>query len=145
MSDGWTESVHRSRKDTRTWCKGKVGTPHELVIEVDLRQGGWRGGGGSCFWSSSYWTADGGRGHQWSWHCRHVERCTACQKIMRLFLAKEECPDLHPEPSGDPECRNCHLPLSAHDERGYGKGGTAFGRGRNAGLHNFWFSERDRG
>ena len=137
MSDGWVEAVHRSRKDTRTWCKGRVGTPHQLVIEFDFRSGIRR-----CFWSSSYATAMGTREHQWSYHCGHVERCRLCGKIMRFFLDKSECPSAHPEPAGDPECRNCRLPRSAHDERGYGRGGTAYGRGRDAGLHNFWYDER---
>lgn len=134
MSDGWVESVHRSRKDTRTWCKGKVGTSHELVIEIDRRSGQSR-----CFWTSTYVSGEGLRAHRWSYHCRHIERCVNCLKVMRFFLDKTECPDVHPEPGTDVECRHCRLPMDGHDERGYGTAETSRGKG----THNFWYSGRD--
>jgi hypothetical protein len=38
--NGPSEPAHRSTKDKRRWCRGKVGIPHKLVVSVELRKYG---------------------------------------------------------------------------------------------------------
>lgn len=134
MSDGWTDSPGSpARKDTRTWCKGKVGREHQLVIEPDKRQG-W--GPPGCFWSSSWFLESGTRSHRWSWHCRHIERCTVCGKILRHWLKQDECPEIRPTPGDDVECKHCQMLASEH----HGEHLYCWPDGRR---WRFWYSERD--
>lgn len=84
----------RSRKNTKSWCKGKEGRPHTLAIEVPPNAYD-----SSCRWIT--WNIDG----VW-WSCRHVELCTVCGKQFRHSygwlkpdahnLRPEDCPDYEP-------------------------------------------------
>lgn len=69
-----------ARKDTRRWCRGKVGREHTLAIVRD--DYGWHVGR-KCqepSWLPGYWS------------CHHQERCTTCGKILRPSLPREQCP-----------------------------------------------------
>lgn len=73
------------RKDTRRWCRGKAGRQHtpEIVIPENTDTiAGRRGCAPGPAWSQN------------GWWCLHVERCTACGKILRAVwqLKPEECP-----------------------------------------------------
>lgn len=73
----------RGRKNTRRWCKGKVGVEH--VTEVRLNKHAtspWRNGTPPCYradWSKHWW-------------CNHEEYCTRCGKTTRASL-ENDCPD----------------------------------------------------
>jgi hypothetical protein len=67
------------RKDTKRWCKGKVGREHKAEIVRDPQL---------------IWRAGTKCQHQAQWlPCTHLERCTECGKILRRWLPVEECPD----------------------------------------------------
>lgn len=73
----------RRKKDTRRWCRGKVGVEHQPVIVRD-------------HWG---WTADQECGlRDWvvgrdpDWFCFHREVCDNCGKVLRHKLSDEECP-----------------------------------------------------
>lgn len=81
-TDEWRP--HRRRKNTRKWCRGKEGTPHNLVIKlgkVGTRRSST--GAATCFW----WRW--GTPH---WSCGHEESCANCGKILRYGLPSVECP-----------------------------------------------------
>ena len=75
--------AHRSRKNTRKWCRGKVGVEHQLAVETRFRYG-WEPR--PCHWYP--WAES-------NWGCYHVQRCTACRKILHE-LRNRECPDWKP-------------------------------------------------
>ena len=75
---------HRSRKNTRRWCRGKPGIEHHP--ELTIRQWGYLRGD-PCH----YWAVLG------EWICYHVQRCTECGKI--LCHLGDECPDYTPRPT----------------------------------------------
>lgn len=63
------------RKNTRAWCKGKVGRAHKPVIARSNYAGTW-----PCH-----------PRHGWR-HCWHIEQCTVCGKTLR-HLTPDECPE----------------------------------------------------
>ncbi len=77
------------RKDTREWCRGKVGVPHQPAIV--------KGNGKlPCRWAGRYDYKLIRRQDAWSvgWSCWHHEECSACGKILRAtrHLNASECP-----------------------------------------------------
>lgn len=74
---------HRSRKDTRRWCRGKVGVKH--VTEVRQAHGHY--GARPCY-RTEWWIEQ--------WWCNHQLVCVKCNKIMRHDLGTD-CPDYTPE------------------------------------------------
>lgn len=75
---------HRSRKDTKRWCRGKPGVEHQLVVRRS--KNGWRSD--ACRYISWWWKDDG-------WSCQHERGCTACGKTVVYGLGLE-CPDWKP-------------------------------------------------
>jgi hypothetical protein len=75
---------HKSRKNTRRWCKGKVGREHSPVVQHQKERNGWRKA-----WTCGprKWGISAGR-----WGCWHEEVCTTCGKVLRWTLG-DECPD----------------------------------------------------
>lgn len=86
---GYRRRQARGRKNTKRWCRGKVGVEHALVF-------GYRS-----------WTLSFNRAGQppcrppsdWmqnrrvdEWICLHVLKCDECGKILR-HLNDDECPD----------------------------------------------------
>lgn len=77
-----------AKKDTKRWCKGKVGREHQIETALDPASAAWQR---ECQWN---------RGWAEFLACRHVKRCIVCSKIVQRWLPKEECPDA---PREDPE------------------------------------------
>lgn len=95
--DDVTESkLPPAHKDTKHWCRGKVGREHTLAIQMP--DNAWSRG---CRWIYSI-------GDEPWYNCAHVELCTACGRIFRrnygwprgsqsrTALRSEECPDYQP-------------------------------------------------
>jgi hypothetical protein len=93
-----TSPTHRRRsssKNTRSWCKGKTGRKHTLVIEVPANDYRRR----PCGWRKLEYV------NRWGeepyYECSHVELCSTCGKVFRRHygwmkdspLADRECPD----------------------------------------------------
>lgn len=72
------EPYRPKRKNTKEWCKGKVGRPH--VGEIRFNP----------IWGSATC------GPSWGsrWFCHHAEICKNCGKRLRWSVGKGECPDL---------------------------------------------------
>jgi len=79
------------RKDTRSWCRGKAGVPHQPVIV--FRPTWTRRPQPACEWAADW------IGEQVRWHCHHEEHCGPCGKILRTRIADEECPDYPGDPA----------------------------------------------
>lgn len=87
---------HHGHKNTRQWCKGKVGREHTLAIEIPPNA--WRQ---DCRWVTNI-------GNEPWYSCQHVEMCTTCGKQLRrsdgwlatpdskTTLPPGECPDYTP-------------------------------------------------
>lgn len=89
---------HRSRKNTRRWCRGKVGVEHDRATRVSrnvtyrlTRDPTSR----VCYRPEWYPT---------SWWCNHEHYCTVCGKILRWSLG-EDCPDFTVEVTRRPSLR----------------------------------------
>lgn len=78
------DAPHRSKKNTRRWCRGKPGTEHQVIL------------------TKHYWRREEPppcRRWPWGreprrWVCYHVDRCTLCGKILRHY--GNDCPDYRP-------------------------------------------------
>lgn len=80
LADTREVPAHRSRKDTKRWCRGKVGVEHQPMIEP-RRDGGCH----AILW--------GGPPHEDHWFCMHQEVCMECGKILDVWLPRNRCPD----------------------------------------------------
>lgn len=71
----------RGRKNTKRWCKGKVGREHqpETVVNHQYTTSNWT----ECH--ESRWMPN-------HWSCRHAVQCTVCGKYVKTWLGREECP-----------------------------------------------------
>lgn len=74
------ERRSKSKKNTKRWCKGKVGREH--VPEIRFNEM-WRSLDRKC----------GARVRFWGGGCYHEEACSGCGKILRWALPWGECPD----------------------------------------------------
>jgi hypothetical protein len=81
------------KKDTKRWCKGKVGVEHV----VELKTSGWRNPQTDEF-VTCRWVPWGRRPH-YSCYCRKV--CKTCGRVMDngYLRDKTECPYWEPQPS----------------------------------------------
>lgn len=75
---------YRSRKDTKTWCRGKRGVPHQRELRISRWAVAMRGDRGSaCYpppWDPSRWL------------CYHEIWCPVCGKTLKILISTE-CPD----------------------------------------------------
>ncbi len=73
------------KKDTKKWCKGKVGVSHvpHLVLHTFY--------GYSCRWFKFYVGSDPKQRRQWN--CMHRIECETCNKVLNAFLNPSECPN----------------------------------------------------
>lgn len=78
---------HRSRKDRKRWCRGKVGVEHVPETVLRARRYVWSDGGPACF--RPEWNPE-------RWHCWHRIRCASCGRTLRDGVGRE-CPDWSPE------------------------------------------------
>ena len=78
------------KKETKRWCKGKVGREHVRGLVFSA----WAVARGKerCGWASR-WNIHI-RGYRLTWACRHREVCVNCGRVFRepWDLAPEECP-----------------------------------------------------
>ena len=74
------------KKDTKRWCKGKVGREHtpEITLRHNLK----------CYPMPEW--AKGLRFYRskLSWWCHHERICTTCGKVLDWSIEPDECPDL---------------------------------------------------
>jgi len=82
--DGYTPTPHHSRKDTKKWCKGKVGREHDF--QVGMPSNGWDQKGCRAVTYNFKNVPTKTR-----WICRHMIICQKCGK--QDWAAKFKCPD----------------------------------------------------
>ena len=71
------------KKNTKKWCRGKVGAFHEFQI-VKSRHMDYE-----CQWKSLLWKENHVR-----YRCYHEKSCIKCGKVVEWFLNDpKECPD----------------------------------------------------
>lgn len=87
-----------ARKNTRKWCRGKVGVAHTPVITLDK---GWTGfmdrfviERPRCRWWPSMWRGEKGLDYR----CGHRRTCAACKKVLDRYIEPKFCPDYAPKP-----------------------------------------------
>lgn len=79
-----------ARKDTRAWCRGKVGIEHIPVIVVDHSVPHFDRTDLRCKWRAYWdWKTEGAVVY---WRCEHCEECINCGKVLRATVASRECP-----------------------------------------------------
>lgn len=79
-------SHHKKKKNTKRWCKGKVGREH--VPEITKSNYGY---GMICKYPS--WTIRGSGERVKVYICWHQKSCKVCGKVLEWTLYKDECPD----------------------------------------------------
>jgi hypothetical protein len=80
---------HKKKKDTKRWCKGKVGREHVPCITK-------ASSGGSCRCNYAPWSIRHKSGETTplkKYICWHQKSCQVCGKVLEWFLTEEECPD----------------------------------------------------
>jgi hypothetical protein len=76
-----------SKKDTRRWCRGKVGVPHSTVLQLAAYA--------VAFKRTCQATKDGTWWAQRApWACHHQRVCETCGKITDHAVGWQYCPDL---------------------------------------------------
>lgn len=76
---------HRSRKNTRRWCRGRTGVEHVLEVRLNkYAEAPWRHGQPPCYRVD--WRLNG-------WWCNHERYCVTCGKIIDVSL-DGECPSV---------------------------------------------------
>lgn len=85
-ADHQNEHAPKTKKNTRKWCKGKVGIEHVPVIV--LRDDQNRGYEQRCHVGKTWWHYN-----DRNWWCNHQRRCGVCTKILDYYLPSAECPD----------------------------------------------------
>lgn len=79
------------KKDTKHWCRGKVGVPHEPEVTLDHNYGlvcrphryyNWR-----------LTSVPREQRFYWAWSCRHRITCKNCGKVLEYNIPVKTCPD----------------------------------------------------
>lgn len=125
MTDGWDDARRApAKKDTRTWCRGKVGVEHEPEIAVGRD---WPATP-RCHWYSQWGLRNGRRDWHFGYMCRHIERCRVCGKVSSHFLEPKQCPEITPQPTRAEElnCSRCTRPYADHGDNNDGGACRAF-------------------
>ena len=104
---------HRTKKDRKRWCKGKVGVEHVVVIRESknyrwmLTKYGPDSPRTRCHWVRHHWSSR----NDPVWSCRHERACETCGKIMMHHYYDaigKDCPDWVPQPGVVPcTCYRC--------------------------------------
>lgn len=74
---------HRSKKNTRRWCRGKNGVEHVTEVRLNNMSRFLWDRDKSCY--RSEWNSK-------RWWCNHERFCVNCGKIMKYSL-ENDCPD----------------------------------------------------
>jgi hypothetical protein len=80
---------HKKKKDTKKWCRGKVGREHVPHITK-----GNYGGTSNC--KDAPWFIKNKSGELKPFDryiCWHQRSCQNCGKVLEWYLPKEQCPD----------------------------------------------------
>ena len=77
---------HKKKKNTKKWCKGKVGREHVLHITK-----GNYGSFSEC--KDPRWRIYGSEDFLERYLCWHQRSCKVCGKVLEWSLDKSECPD----------------------------------------------------
>lgn len=89
-SDEWKVNPKRKHKDTKHWCKGKVGREHVL----ETVESKWPYNRNKCgLYKDLYEWTIGNPYYENKWDCRHVIKCSVCGKHIKEFLSRADCPD----------------------------------------------------
>lgn len=110
------------KKDTRRWCRGRVGRDHVPVIQLEkgtasLRRYALDPVRARCRWTM--WFV-GGRAitGQLHWSCGHQLLCATCKKVLEPCIRPEECPEFVPGPKGPVDEIKCHCGHILRDHGG---------------------------
>ena len=121
---------HRSKKDRKKWCRGKVGVEHEPEIRLN-KISAWRRARGEkryvglrvrCGWTMFLWRLrlrkDDAAADVTRWSCDHERACKNCGKILDAVLTRKDCPDFRPLKweVEDLPCVHCGKPFKEHEE-----------------------------
>lgn len=92
----------RGRKDTRKWCKGKVGVEHQPETVRSPFYNGPIFADKDCHWTS-YKVYKRGVPQDFppKWACYHRIQCSVCFKVLKDWLPTDLCPTYQREHSGD--------------------------------------------
>ena len=89
----------RAKKNTRKWCKGKVGVEHEIEI---VRHHYYASHDRKCHWWDI--VLRGGEVKDRRWICYHAQRCVFCGKYVATArwgvseaVTRNICPDFRGE------------------------------------------------
>lgn len=77
-SDEWGTRASRGRKNTRKWCKGKVGREHQPVVTLDKNMLSLRGRLGKPLCR----LPEEGEKHPLWLYCSHQVTCEVCEKVL---------------------------------------------------------------
>lgn len=114
--------AHRSRKNTRLWCKGKRGVPHDARIRIQRHAQSRIDAGADpnrfrCRWGVLFY---GGEitAPRLSYRCYHEVACEGCGKILESYIGWDKCPAQHRGPDqdklGELPCDRCGFRLDEH-------------------------------
>jgi len=117
VAEGVREPARKApaRKDTRSWCRGKVGTEHIPVIVIDHTAPHFTPGP-QCEWKASWdWRTNA---YFVYWACPHHEICGQCQKVLRdrFNVLAHECP-FYPGGSGQRAAVEASIPELERQQR----------------------------
>lgn len=88
---------HKKKKNTKKWCKGKVGREH--VLHITRSNYGSLTVCGYVGWGIRH--KNGETTPLKKYICWHQRSCQNCGKVIESFLSEEECPEYkekHAEP-----------------------------------------------
>jgi hypothetical protein len=87
----------KGKKNTKRWCKGKVGVEHQPVINMTNYYYAKCNKPNYLITSREYSFEDEVRNPRFFsriWSCCHQIQCQMCGKILEHYLAWYDCPDL---------------------------------------------------
>lgn len=85
----------RGKKDTKRWCKGKVGREHTPETVRHHYYSAPLFASKPCRWQE-YWEWRSGEKvklRDTRWHCYHAIQCSTCGKYLDTWLTTDQCPD----------------------------------------------------
>lgn len=85
----------RARKNTKRWCKGKVGRDHTPEVVRHHYYAAPLFADKPCHWQEhwSYRAGERIKLRDTRWSCYHAIKCTTCGKYLEQWPPKDMCPD----------------------------------------------------
>lgn len=81
---GYAPKRQRARKNTRRWCRGKIGVEHEPILVGSYRP---------CAPAPEWANAVMRRLCGGDWWCGHRSECANCGRVLNPRIASSDCPD----------------------------------------------------